>query len=301
MASLAFLHLRTRPAERRLLQEGRLAGPMPWVIGIMMFLTVLATAAGLALGASARAMAEDLAGRLTIQVSEANPVQREAAKQRITFELERLAFVSSVRDVPQAELAALLAPWLGADGLDADVPMPALIDVELRRATPAALADVRAVVSEAEPQARVTEHLAWLQPLADLVSSLRWLAAGLVLLMIVATAATVVLAARSALNTHKATIEVMHLLGSTDAQVATLFQRRIALDSLFGGLGGMLLALVALLLIGLRLSAVGSELLSSSMFGWSDWAIIAALPFAGAALATVSARLTVIRALRRSL
>jgi cell division transport system permease protein len=34
-------------AERGLLPEGRLAGPMPWVIAIMMFLTVLAAAAGM--------------------------------------------------------------------------------------------------------------------------------------------------------------------------------------------------------------------------------------------------------------
>ncbi|TVV69603.1 cell division protein, partial [Sphingomonas solaris] len=34
--------LRVPPAERRLLPESRLSGPMPWVIAIMMFLTVLA-------------------------------------------------------------------------------------------------------------------------------------------------------------------------------------------------------------------------------------------------------------------
>ena len=33
-------------ADRRLLPEGRLAGPMPWVIAIMMFLTVLAATSG---------------------------------------------------------------------------------------------------------------------------------------------------------------------------------------------------------------------------------------------------------------
>ena len=42
-------------AERGLLPEGRLAGPMPWVIAIMMFLTVLAAAAGLGLGQRRRA------------------------------------------------------------------------------------------------------------------------------------------------------------------------------------------------------------------------------------------------------
>ena len=39
-------------ADRRLLPEGRLAGPMPWVIAIMMFLTVLAAAAGLRLASA---------------------------------------------------------------------------------------------------------------------------------------------------------------------------------------------------------------------------------------------------------
>ena len=44
-------------AERGLLPEGRMAGPMPWVIAIMMFLTVLAAAAGLGLAGAAAATA----------------------------------------------------------------------------------------------------------------------------------------------------------------------------------------------------------------------------------------------------
>ena len=34
------------------------------------------------------------------------------------------------------------------------------------------------------------------------------------------------------LDTHRATIEILHLMGATDVQVARLFQRRIALDAL---------------------------------------------------------------------
>ena len=43
------------------------------------------------------------------------------------------------------------------------------------------------------------------------------------------------LAARSGLDTHRDTIDVLHMLGSTDVQIARLFQRRIAFDTLFGG------------------------------------------------------------------
>ena len=56
---------RTSAADRRLLPEGRAAGPMPWVIAIMMFLTVLAAAAGLGLaGIAALKAAREAALRL---------------------------------------------------------------------------------------------------------------------------------------------------------------------------------------------------------------------------------------------
>lgn len=292
---------RAKPAERRLLQEGRLAGPMPWVLSIMIFLTILATAAGLALGTAAGTMRDDLAGRLTIQIVEANPVVRELQKQRVLDKLQRLALVASAKAVSEEELLDLLDRWMGEGGLNGEIPVPALIDVELRRATAGAIADVSAAVSEAAPGAKVNRHLDWLAPLAALIGSLQWLAAGLVLLMAVATASTVVLSARSALNTHRSTIEVMHLLGATDAQIAAIFQRRIALDALLGGGGGLLLALLVLLFIGGKMRALGSELVGSAGLGWTDWLIILALPLIGVALATLSARLTVIRALRRAL
>lgn len=289
------------PADRRLLLEGRLAGPMPWVIAIMMFLTVLAAAAGLALGSAARGLSADLVGRLTIQLPEADPVLRETGKQAILSELGRLGVVDKVEPVSEERLAALLDPWLGTEGHDADLPIPALIDVELRRATPADVADVRKAVQAVVPAARVDEHARWLAPLANLLQSLKWLALALVLLMTAATAATVVLAARAALNTHKSVIEVMHLLGSTDSQVAGLFQRRIALDALFGGLAGLAGALTVMALVGSRVNAIGSDLLGSAGLGWLDWGIILALPLFGALLATVAARLTILFALRNTL
>lgn len=289
------------PADRRLLLEGRLAGPMPWVIAIMIFLTVLAAAAGLALGSAARLLSADLAERLTIQLPEANPVLRETGKQAIIAELGRLGVIEKIEPVSERQLATLLEPWLGEQGQDADLPIPALIDVELRRATPADVAEVRKAVRAIAPAARVDEHARWLAPLASLLQSLKWLAAALVLLVTAATATTVVLAARGALNTHRPVIEVMHLLGATDGQVAGLFQRRIALDAMFGGLAGLAGALAVMALVGNRVSAIGSDLFGSAGLGGSDWAIILSLPLFGALLATLAARVTILFALRNTL
>lgn len=289
-------------ADRRLLPEGRLAGPMPWVIAIMMFLTTLAAAAGLGLGTAVRALGEDLAGKLTIQIVEANPDIRNAEARAVERALGGTSGIVVVRRLEDAEMAALLEPWLGAEGLvGEDLPVPALIDVSLADGSIASIRRVEQAVRAVAPAARIDRHARWLAPLAGLIASLKWLAAALVILMAAATAAAVVLAARAALNTHRATIDVLHLMGATDVQIAWLFQRRIALDALFGGIVGLLGAAAVILLLGRRIDAIGSDLLGSVGLSWEDRAIILGLPLAGALLAMLAARITVLRTLRKML
>lgn len=285
-------------ADRRLLPEGRLAGPMPWVIAIMMFLTVLAAAAGLGLARAADGLDAGIGDSVTVQILAAEPGRREAEARAALEVLSAFPHVSAARRVPDAELAALIEPFLGAGGMEADLPMPALIEA---RAPPRALSALSRALAEAAPSARLDENRAWLAPLARLIAALKWLAGGLVLLMIGATGATVVLAARAALDTHRETIEVLHLMGATDVQVARLFQRRIALDALFGGVVGLALAALVLALIGERARALGSELLGGAGLPPGAWALLALLPVAGVLLAMLVARVTILRALGRLL
>ena len=288
-------------ADRRLLPEGRLAGPMPWVIAIMMFLTVLAAAAGLGLRNAADSLGANIGTRVTIQIVEANPDFREAQARITTSELQRLAGVRSVRRIQEEEMERLLEPWIGEGGLEADLPVPVMIDVELTPEAYRRLDVIRAAVIDVAPSARVDDNAQWLAPLAKLIDALEWLATGLVLLMTGATAATVVLAARAALDTHRSTIEVLHLMGATDVQVARLFQRRIALDALFGGVIGLSAASLVLLIIGNRVGALGSELLGSAGLPLTSWLILVSLPVGGVALAMLVARTTILRALGRLL
>lgn len=287
--------------DRRLLPEGRFAGPMPWVIAIMIFLTVLAAAAGLGLRNAARSLDADIGNRITIQIVEANPDFREAQARIAIAALRRLTGVRAIRRIEAAELERLLEPWLGAGGLEADLPVPVMIDVDLTPEAYGRLDVIRAAVRDVAPAARIDDNAQWLTPLAKLIDSLTWLASGLVVLMIAATAATVVLAARAALDTHRSTIEVLHLMGATDLQVARLFQRRIALDALFGGIVGLAAGALVLVVIANRVGALGSDLLGSAGLPLGNWLILAALPAGGVLLAMLVARLTILRALGRML
>ena len=291
----------TSAADRRLLPEGRLAGPMPWVIAIMTFLTVLAAGAGIALGNAASGLGEQLAGKLTIQIVEANPDIRDRQTRTVLAELARLSSVASAERVDEGRMRELLAPWLGADGLDADLPVPSLIDVSMRTSSASAMDEVARTVKAIAPAARVDAHAQWLGPLEGLLSTLRWLSIALVMLMAATMAAAVVLAARTAMVTHRATIDIMHLMGATDVQVARLFQRRAALDALFGSVLGFICGALVVFGLSSRMANVGAALLDSGGLGWKGWLAIALLPPAAVLLSILTARLTVVRALARML
>lgn len=288
--------------DRRLIPQARLTGPMPWVIAIMLFLTLLATAAALALGTAAREINADLAGRATVQIvnADAQARQRQAVAAEAVLRSDRS--VATVSQVSEAEVRGLLAPWLGSSAVSSDIPLPALIDVDFRgNADAAALARLREALRRAAPDARIDAHGQWLQPVFELISTLRWLAIGLVGLLALASIASVTLSARSSFAAHAETIDIMHLLGSTHAQIARLFQRRIALDAAMGALMGCMLAAPVLWLLARAAGRLDSGLVAAGSFGLVDWLLLATVPIAGIALAVITARITVLDALRKKL
>ena len=80
-----------------------------------------------------------------------------------------------------------------------------------------------------------------------------------------------------------------------------LFRSGALLAALALLLNGQPAMLAAILLLGQQFAALGSGLVAGGGLGLTDWLVIAAIPFGGVALATLTARLTVIAALRKIL
>lgn len=276
---------------------------MPWVIAIMIALTVIAAAAGLALRNAAATARSELSGGVTVQIVEPAPEARNRQAAAAATRLRGIAGVSGVRLVPSEELDALISPWLGPEAADADaVPVPALIDARVSGAiTPQRLAELRRDLLAVAPGARVDAQSSWLAPVFGAINSLQWLAIALIALLGVATAAAVLLAARTALGSNRDTIEIVHMLGGSDAQIARIFQRSIGLDAAVGGATGLAIGTAAVLLLSRQLAGLGAGLATGGSLGWTDWLVLAALPLGGVIVAMATARLTVIRALRKML
>jgi cell division transport system permease protein len=288
----------------RLVPHARLAGPMPWVIAIMIALTVMAAGAGLALRNLAENARAEIAGGLTVQIVEGGPAERARQAEVAVAVLSNREDVAEVRRVPDAELEALLEPWLGQQGVAEEdaIPVPALIEVRLAGpATPQRLEQMRASLIASVPSARLDAQAGWLAPVFDAVRSLQWLAAGLIVLLATTSAAAVWLAARSALGSNRETIEIVHLLGGTDGQIARIFQRSIGIDAALGGIAGLLVGLGAIVLLGRQFARLGSGMVAGGELAAADWALLAAIPLIGIVLAMLTARITVLAALRRML
>ena len=279
--------------ERRLIPSSGVRGPVPLLIAIMTFVMVVVAAAGLALGNAGSVIKAGVENRYSIQIADGSGKAEQAiAAARAEPQVAR------VEQVPPADLRRTLERWLGPTASEADLPLPVIIDIDLKPgADPAAIG---ARIGRAVPGAHFVAHRNSLAPLLDALNGSTMLAFGLVLLIALASAAAIVLAARGALDTHRGTIEVMHGIGATDDQVARLFLSRIAVDALLGGLAG---AAVAGLILA---TIIGGASLATSLAGapplsWGDAAVLALLPLAVALLATLVARAALLRALRERL
>jgi cell division transport system permease protein len=280
------------PYERRLLGGPPLRGPTPWVIAIMSFTILIIAASGLALANSASLLGNAINGRYSVIVPDGG-----ANAEAVTAAVRAVPGVGAVAPVSEQEMRRTLQRWLGPEASSPGLPVPAMVEFDAADGDVAAVASRVAAIA---PGASVIAQRETVGPLLQSLRLLQWLAFGLVALLSAAAAAAVVLAARGALDTHRSTIEVMHGIGATDVQVTHLFQRKIAIDALTGSLLGAVAAGLILLAVAAG-AAFAGDLTGGAVLDWRDLVLLALLPFALAALATMVARIAVLGSLRRAL
>jgi cell division transport system permease protein len=267
-----------------LLATRKIGGPVPWIIGIMAFLMALAGAAALGLTRAAQGASVGVEQRAIVQVVDADAAQRDATAARTLATLRASPAIDSATPVPNTQLADELKPWLGDT---ASLPLPVVIDVVVKPGLS---------VPRLDPTVRVERQSALLGPLGEFLRTLGYLALAIVFMMALVAVAATVLASRAAFEAQRDTVEVLHLIGATDTQVKSAFQRRVALDALSGGAVGALGGLAVAALIAARLSALDAGLAGGGLHGL-DWLLIVLMPLIGAAMAVVAARRTVAQAL----
>lgn len=284
----------------RLIPDDEGAGRfLPWVVAVMAFLATLATAGAVGLGGAMDSWRTGLEGNLTIEVPVAEGTTSSERVAKTVEILRDTAGIREVRVLTDAELAALLKPWLGAEASLDDLPVPRLIDVALDASRPLDLALLARRLAAAVPGVQVDDHRVWLQQLMRLARSVRIVATTIVVLIAGAMATVVVFAVRAALAAHQRVVSLLHLMGAKDSFVAREFQNHAFSMGIRGGLIGLALAAMTLFVLARLAAAIETPMLPAITFRASMLATLALVPLASGAIAFLTARRTVLHALRQ--
>lgn len=270
---------------------------LPWIVALMVFLGVLMFAGALVVSDAVRTWDSTLTGRMTVQIPEREA--SETATQAIANQLRATDGIANVRVVPQDEARALLVPWLGEGVIDSGLPVPELIDLEI---APGARIDpvlLQARLAEIIPEIAVDDHRAWLSALIDLARTAEILAFAILALIASAAVVAVVFTTRSGLAVHAAIIELLHQMGARDTYIAGQFQIQALMLALRGGVAGGVAAGLVLLVFGWIGRGIDAAFLPNLSLSPLDWIILLLVPAGAVAIAMLTARLTVLRALAR--
>lgn len=292
-------------AQNAILPREKGAAPLDVVIAVMAFLAALALGASLIADRTALGWRAGLSDRLTVQIV---PPARGAPGEGL--ERETQAALAVLRATPgiahaaaltQDQTLSLVQPWIGADSLVAELPLPRLIDAVI---APGAAVDLAALAHElksAAPDSLLDDHARWISRLKTLADAITWSAYGILLLIAIATAAAVSFATRAGLEAHHEMVELLHQMGAQSSFIARAFERHYFRSALGAAAVGAALAAVFFLAAG-GLEFAGIEavpFLPPLTLKLSEIPWLLAVPAVSGIIALGTARLSVMAALRQ--
>jgi cell division transport system permease protein len=239
------------------------------LITIMTFLCCVTVGSVVLIQKSAIGWSADVGREVTIEI---RPIAGEVMESNVRTAIalaESVPGVGRARVLGQAEVEALLTPWLGK-GLDLTaLELPKLIVVEIAEPRDLDIGLLQKTVSSIAG-ATLDTHAAWRQQLNVMTGTI--VVSGLLVfgLILVATILAVVFATRGTMASNREIVDVLHFIGASNRFIAGEFQQRFLTIGMNGGLIGGVLALVFFLVASLIVSTVlpsESSAQLSTLFG----------------------------------
>jgi cell division transport system permease protein len=286
---------RWRPAPFLPEREAR-DGALIFVVAVLCFLACLTAMGVLAANRAAAGWTGQLTGEATVIVRPKGGETPDAAAARAAEALAGTAGVTEARALEPAKAYDLIRPWLGDVSDLEDLPVPRLVAVTLDGRHPANAQQLNAALQSQNVDATVDDHSVWIKDIQRAGGLVRWLGAGVFLLIAAAAAAVVAFATRAGLAARAEVVEVLHLAGAEDGFIAQLFLVRFARVAGLAGLIGA--GASAALGVGLRIAGGGEGLTPALPLAWSDLAAVVPCPLLAALVAAVAAQVTAMALIR---
>jgi cell division transport system permease protein len=273
------------------------------IVAVMSFLACLALGGVLTLGRLATQWTDGLSGSVTVQLLPSPQISPDDQVKEAVRLVSQWPGVFSVHALTQADANKLLEPWLGTGTVLEDLPAPRLIEVTLKPGQPVELEGLASALADSVPGAQLDDHKRWNNELASFATSTTAIGWSILLLIGLATLATIIFATQAGLRTHREIVEVVHMIGAKDVFIAQEFQNHFLWLGLRGGIIGLLIALATLVgssfLWDSRETPIAAQYLPQIVGSPFHYLWLVLVPAAMGLIAMLTARFTVLKVLGR--
>ena len=190
---------------------------LPWIIGFMVYLAMIAATVALLVDHVTQRWQRDLSGQLTVELPGIAGEDAAQRQQRVDAALEEITDTNGVigtRLLDEAEVKRLLQPWLGDQADQLGVTLPDLVAVSVQPDIRPNLSELAERLQKVSPGAAIDDHAQFNAGALNFLRTIEVLALSLLALVLVATAGVVAFTARAGLSIHRRIVEIVHLVGA---------------------------------------------------------------------------------------
>lgn len=273
---------------------------------IYMYLFVVVLAMVMAINTMVTNWEKDILGAVTIQVS---PIEDENKKIDITKTEEQLnkvlqyvenaKGVKSVHILDNKTVERLMTPWLG-NKIDVEsLPIPRLLDVQLKEDAEINYDEMTQGLHKVSANASIDNHRLWLNRLLKFAASLKTLALCVLLMVAGICAFSIYYSARTSLGINLNSIEILHIIGAKDDYIAKQYAKSYAKIGFFSGVIGLIFAIPSIVLVSKYGISTGSGLLNGAGLSAFHWFFMMTTPLFSLLYAMGTAYYTVRKSLEK--
>ncbi|MBQ8481322.1 MAG: FtsX-like permease family protein [Alphaproteobacteria bacterium] len=273
---------------------------------IYMYLFIIVLAIVMAINTMVESWEKDILGSVTIQVS---PIEDDNKKidtdktqeqlNKVLQFMENADGVKSVNIIDEKTIERLMTPWLGNKVDINSLPIPQLLDVQLKDNAEINYDEMTRGLHKVTPNASIDNHRLWLNRLLKFAGSLKTLALSVLCMVIGICAFSIYYSTRTSLGINLNSIEILHIIGAQDKYIAKQYAKSYAKIGFFSGVIGLIFAIPSIILVSKYGISTGSGLLNSAGLSTFHWLFMMITPLFSLFYAMGTAYYTVRRSLEK--
>ena len=237
-------------------------------------------------------------GTITIQIPSSEIYNEDIKINNTLLALNKLENIQSAQIISKNQLIRLLEPWIGDDIKNKNLPLPTMIDVTIAQDYDGAISDIKKVLSNIIPNARIDSHRVWFEKLIRLTDGLRTLSLIIVIIVNLALILTIINITLSSMAEFSKTTELLHILGANDYYIAQQFAKKIFVSASYGSIIGCFSGLVIIFALRWLGADVESGFLPDFVLGSSFWLAIPLVAIVSFITAVITSFIVVLKNLR---